>query len=273
MAKHNTEHADLINPAHRARKRFGQNFLVDQNIINKIVSAIHPKADENLVEIGPGQGAMTRGLLEGCPTMRVVELDHDLVPLLEEKFGQYPDFKVYQGDALKTDFQQFQSGSELLRVAGNLPYNISTPLIFHLLEHHDIIRDMHFMLQKEVVERISAEACEKSYGRLSVMVQYFCQIEPLFLVPPSAFRPMPKVDSAIVRLTPHQTLPIVADNYKLFQNLVNACFQQRRKTIRNSLKAFASTEQLETLPVDLKARPETLSVIDFVVLSNALNKL
>lgn len=268
-------HADLTD--HRARKRFGQNFLVDDNIINKIVDAIHPQADDALIEIGPGQGAMTRPLLARCPQLRVVELDRDLAALLTDKFRNYPDFRIHQGDALKTDFSQFKPADKPLRIAGNLPYNISTPLIFHLLSFIGQVKDMHFMLQKEVVQRMAAVPGDKNYGRLSVMVQYYCQVEQLFLVPPTAFNPAPKVDSAIVRLTPHhtphQSLPHVADDVNLLQRLVSACFQQRRKTLRNSLKHFVDSEQLDTLNADLSLRPEVLSVADFVALSNQLAQL
>ena len=269
MPKIRPLHSDLTE--HRARRRFGQNFLVDDNIINKIVDAIHPKDGDNLIEIGPGQGAMTRPLLALCPQLQVVELDRDLAALLGDKFHASPDFKVHQGDALKTDFLQFKHSDTPLRIAGNLPYNISTPLIFHLLELAGHVSDMHFMLQKEVVDRLASAPGEKAYGRLSVMVQYYCQVEPLFMVPPGSFHPAPKVDSAIVRLLPFAQPPHPANDVKLLKRIVSACFQQRRKTLRNTLKNFASSEQLAALDIDLGLRPEVLSVADFVRLSNQLS--
>ena len=259
---------------HRARKRFGQNFLVDHNIIGKIIAAIAPKPEDNLIEIGPGQGAITGPLLERCGHLQVVELDRDLVPRLQEQFQQqYPGFTIHQGDALKTDFAQFAKPQQPLRIVGNLPYNISTPLIFHLLEYHRQITDMHFMLQKEVVDRLAATPGSKTYGRLSVMSQYFCKVQPLFPVPPGAFRPAPKVESAIVRLLPYQQLPNPADSLKQLSRLVSTCFQQRRKTIRNSMKALLDGNKLAQLDFDLSLRPEALSVTDFVNLSNQMEKL
>lgn len=264
-------HSDLTD--HRARKRFGQNFLVDDNVINKIVDAIHPREDDNLIEIGPGQGAMTRPLLERCPQLQVVELDRDLAALLTDKFRNYPEFTLHQGDALKTDFRQFRFGEKPMRIVGNLPYNISTPLIFHLLSYVGEVSDMHFMLQKEVVDRLAASPGEKAYGRLTVMAQYYCQVEPLFLVPPGSFHPAPKVDSAIVRLLPYKDLPFPAHDITLLQRLVSTCFQQRRKTLRNSLKNFVGGDQLDQLDIDLQLRPEVLSVADFVRLSNQIHAM
>ena len=258
---------------HQARKRFGQNFLVDNNIIEKIVSAIAPTPNQNLIEIGPGQGAITGPVLEKCPRLNVIELDRDLIPLLQKKFHQYPELHIHQGDALKTDFSQFYREGKPLRIIGNLPYNISTPLMFHLLSYSGQIRDMYFMLQKEVVTRLAAVPGDKNYGRLSIMVQYYCQVEPLFQVPPTAFRPAPKVESAIVRLLPYPEPPYPADDLQLLSRLVRACFQQRRKTMRNTLKHMLNAEQLEQLGIDLTRRPETLSVEDFVVLSNQIGAL
>lgn len=258
---------------HQARKRFGQNFLVDQNIIEHIVAAIAPQPGQNLVEIGPGQGAITGPLLEKCSELNVVELDRDLIPLLQNKFQQYPGLNIHQGDALKTDFEQFYKEGKPLRVIGNLPYNISTPLLFHLLSFNKQICDMYFMLQKEVVERLGATPGVKHYGRLSVMVQYHCKVQPLFLVPPTAFRPAPKVESAIVQLRPYEEPPHLANNFSVFSKLVRTCFQQRRKTIKNSLKLFLDTEQIDQLNIDLTLRPEKLSVAEFVQLSNQMDAL
>ncbi len=258
---------------HRPRKRFGQNFLIDQHIINDILSAIAPRREDNLVEIGPGRGALTEPLLTHCPTLKMIELDRDLVAALHTKFAQYTNCQILQSDALKFDFASLFTASQPLRIVGNLPYNISTPLIFHLLSYADHIADMHFMLQKEVVDRLAAQPGNKHYGRLSVAVQYRCQVDALVAVPPHAFAPAPKVESAFVRLTPLRPMPFNANDPALFRRLVNTCFQQRRKTLRNSLKLLVSTELAETLDVDLKARPETLSVADFVKLSNQLSCL
>lgn len=254
---------------HRARKRFGQNFLNDSGIIDRIVRSISPKADDNLVEIGPGQGAITGPLLESCPSLQVIEIDHDLIPILLAQFAKYPDFYIHREDALKFDFSTLYKDKPL-RIIGNLPYNISTPLIFHLLSFQQHISDMHFMLQKEVVERLAAEAGDKHYGRLSVMAQYYCQVDHLFGVPPECFTPRPKVDSAIVRLSPYKILPVIANDFDHFSQLVNSAFQQRRKTLRNTLKHQLSATQIDELSIDTSLRPEKLSVEDYVQLSNLI---
>jgi len=266
MAKQNAPYV------HRARKRFGQNFLEDHNIIRRIVKAIAPKAENNLVEIGPGKGAITEQLISSCPDLNVVELDRDLIPILLSKFiADYPNFKVHQTDALKFDFSSLLAQKDSpLRIVGNLPYNISTPLIFHLLTYNTQIKDMHFMLQKEVVLRLAAGAGEKNYGRLSVMVQYYCEVENLFLVPPESFDPQPKVESAIVRLTPHAVLPHPAKDIKTLEKLVNTAFQQRRKTLRNSLKQLMPAEDIEALGIDTGVRAERLTLADFVAISDKL---
>ncbi len=255
---------------HQARKRFGQNFLNDTGIIDRIVRSISPKAEDNLVEIGPGQGAITSPLLQACSQLNVIEIDKDLIPILLAQFAKYKDFKIHQEDALKFDFSTLAL-QKPLRIVGNLPYNISTPLIFHLLSFQQQISDMHFMLQKEVVERLASQAGDKHYGRLSVMVQYYCQVDYLFGVPPECFSPQPKVDSAIVRLTPFSSLPYIASNVELFSKVVNLAFQQRRKTLRNSLKQLLDKEQIALLPVDTGLRPENLSVEDYVNLSNFID--
>jgi 16S rRNA (adenine1518-N6/adenine1519-N6)-dimethyltransferase len=191
---------------HQARKRFGQNFLHDPGVIERIIRAIHPKPDDALVEIGPGLGALTEEMLAVNSNLQVVELDRDLIPVLRTKFFNYPNFRIHEADALKFDFGELVADKPL-RIIGNLPYNISTPLIFHLLGHSGVVQDMHFMLQKEVVQRMAAVPGDNNYGRLGIMTQYFCRVQPLFEVGPGAFRPAPKVDSAIVRLVPHKTLP------------------------------------------------------------------
>ena len=258
---------------HQARKRFGQNFLVDHHIIDKIIAAIAPKPSQNIIEIGPGRGAITEPMLARCPSLKVVELDRDLIPLLREKLAGYPDFQIHQGDALKIDFSQFYKAGRAMRIIGNLPYNISTPLIFHLLGFSQQIEDMHFMLQKEVVDRLAASPDDKNYGRLSVMVQYYSSVQPLFRVPPTAFRPAPKVESSIVRLLPYSQPPHLANDLKLLGKLVSASFQQRRKTMRNTLKYMLDAAQLEQLDIDISLRPQNLSVADFVHLSNQIGAL
>lgn len=258
---------------HKARKRFGQNFLIDHGIIREIVRAIHPQKSDLVVEIGPGKGAITQLLADACDNLSVIELDRDLVPWLKVKFEKHPNFQLYQADALQFDFAQLIRDEKPLRIVGNLPYNISTPLIFHLLSYANKVQDMHFMLQKEVVKRMAAQAGDSAYGRLGIMVQYYCAVENLFDVPPTSFDPAPKVDSAIVRLVPHNTLPYVANNVKTLETLVNVAFQQRRKTLRNSLKQLLTAEQLESLPVDLQLRPEEISLPEYVAISNLLGDL
>ncbi|WP_096085384.1 16S rRNA (adenine(1518)-N(6)/adenine(1519)-N(6))-dimethyltransferase RsmA [Agaribacterium haliotis] len=258
---------------HQARKRFGQNFLVDHGVIRHIVRAIGPQTQDNIVEIGPGQGAITASLLEACPELNVVELDRDLIPILRVKFDRYPGFKINEADALKFDFSALADGKAPLRVVGNLPYNISTPLIFHLLEQRQSIKDMHFMLQKEVVLRLAAKPGDKNFGRLSVMAQYWCDIEDLFDVPPECFRPAPKVMSAIVRLVPHNELPHVAHSHEDLETVVKLAFSQRRKTLRNALKSLLDTLPEAQLCVDLGKRAEALDVADFVALSNQITAL
>lgn len=254
---------------HQARKRFGQNFLTDTYIIQRIIATIKPAPGDNLVEIGPGQGAITGPLLASADKLQAVELDRDLARVLRQKFPPDSGFTLHEGDALAFDFASLAT-EKPLRIVGNLPYNISTPLIFHLLSFGDCIGDMHFMLQKEVVERMAAEPGSKAYGRLSVIVQYHSTVMAVFTVPPGAFYPVPKVESAIVRLIPrHQPQP-AASNLEFFHNLVRIAFQQRRKTLRNTLKQLPGDWDMAKITLDLSRRPETLSVTDFVHLSNEL---
>ncbi|MGN8261371.1 16S rRNA (adenine(1518)-N(6)/adenine(1519)-N(6))-dimethyltransferase RsmA [Pseudomonas sp. SMSB3] len=255
---------------HRARKRFGQNFLHDAGIIDRILRAINAKAGEHLLEIGPGQGALTEGLLGSGAQLDVVELDKDLVPILQHKFAGRGNFRLHQGDALKFDFNQLEVPARSLKVVGNLPYNISTPLIFHLLSHAGLIRDMHFMLQKEVVERMAAGPGGGDWGRLSIMVQYHCRVEHLFNVGPGAFNPPPKVDSAIVRLVPHEVLPHPAKDARLLEQVVREAFNQRRKTLRNTLKGLLDSAAIEAAGVDGSLRPEQLDLAAFVRLADQL---
>jgi 16S rRNA (adenine1518-N6/adenine1519-N6)-dimethyltransferase len=263
----------MANPTpHRAKKRFGQHFLHDPNIIRAIIAAINPRVGECVVEIGPGLGAMTCPLLEKLQTLEVVELDRDVIPLLEERCGAYGQLNIHQADALKFDFGQLCSEPRGLRVVGNLPYNISTPLIFHLLDSAEKIRDMHFLLQQEVVQRITAPPGGGDYGRLSIMVQYRCKTQYLFHVGRGAFQPPPKVESAVVRLEPYTELPHRADNEHLFAQIVNQVFSQRRKTLRKSLKGLSEDRHFELVGIDPGKRPEQLSVGEFVTLSNQINQ-
>ncbi len=259
---------------HKARKRFGQNFLQDQGIIRHIVACIRPKKGQKVVEIGPGLGAITEHLLASLGELDVVELDRDLLPHLRISFASYANnLRIHEADALQFDFSSLASANnQALRIVGNLPYNISTPLIFHLLSYTNLIEDMHFMLQKEVVLRLAAGAGTNNYGRLSIMAQYFCRIDNLFEVPPEAFDPRPKVDSAIVRMAPYRELPHTANDFKHFEQLVKSGFAQRRKTLRNNLKGIANDNQLQSLGIDPSIRPERLSVGDFVAISNLLTQ-
>lgn len=237
-------------------------------MITHIVSALAPCREDHLVEIGPGQGALTVPLLERCPRLDVIELDRDLIPALQDLATQSCALKVYQADALRFDFSRLAVDNLPLRIVGNLPYNISTPLLFHLLQYAPLIQDMHFMLQKEVVERMAALSGSRTYGRLSVMLQYRCQITELFHIPPTAFVPPPQVESAVVRLQPYRTLPTAANDENLFARLVTQAFSHRRKTLRNALKGMASPEQLTTAGIDPVLRPEAVDVAAYVRLSN-----
>jgi len=250
---------------HQARKRFGQNFLSDHFYISKIVDAIGATESDHLVEIGPGLGAITEHLVKQAGILDVVELDRDLIPKLTAKFGQFEHFHIHQSDALKFDFTQLTNADNSnIRVVGNLPYNISTPLIFHLLEQRHVIKDMYFMLQKEVVERLCASPGTKQYGRLSVMTQYYCQTAMLFVVPPGAFSPAPKVDSAIVCLKPHTQIKRPVKNPDLLSTIVTAAFNQRRKTIRNGLKEWLNQDDFEKVNIAPTERPERLSLDNFI---------
>lgn len=254
---------------HQARKRFGQNFLHDPGTIERIIRAINPKPDDAIVEIGPGLGALTEEILAVNPRLQVVELDRDLIPVLRTKFFNYPEFRIHEADALKFDFSQLMVDRPL-RIIGNLPYNISTPLIFHLLSQAGVVQDMHFMLQKEVVQRMAAVPGDNNYGRLGIMTQYFCRVQPLFEVGPGAFRPAPKVDSAIVRLVPHKTLPHPAKDLATLQAVVRTAFNARRKTLRKALGGMVSVEQLQSLGINDGLRPENLELADYVAIADLL---
>lgn len=256
---------------HSPRKRFGQNFLHDQSIINNILASIQAKPNEHWVEIGPGMGALTAPLLNKGVTLDVVELDRDLVALLQEKFKAQAKLTIHSADALQFNFAALAGeNSPKLRVIGNLPYNISTPLMFHLLKNAGAIEDMHFMLQKEVVARICASPGCKQYGRLSVMMQYYCDAELLFEVPPESFDPIPKVMSAIIRLVPHQQPPVAVNDLAKLNRVVTEAFSQRRKTLRNSLKKLLTEQQIADLHIDPSLRAENITLSDFAQLSNLI---
>lgn len=254
---------------HQPRKRFGQNFLHDASVIEKIIRAVSATPEDNLIEIGPGMGAITERLLEDAGgKLDVIELDRDLISVLRTKFFNYPDFTIHEGDALRFDYRQLLQPGKKMRLVGNLPYNISTPLIFHLLSYRENVQDMHFMLQKEVVERMAAGPDDKAYGKLSVMTQYHCRVVPLFIVPPGAFTPRPKVESAIVRLLPHEIMPLAAKDEKLLRRVVQSAFNMRRKTLRNSLADHIDADGLVRLGVDPKLRAENISLAEYVKISD-----
>ncbi|MCL4108234.1 UNVERIFIED_CONTAM: hypothetical protein GTU68_065262 [Idotea baltica] len=256
---------------YKTKKRFGQHFLNDNSVIEKLIYEINPNTSDNIVEIGPGLGALTFPLLEKIDALNVVEIDRDVIARLQQKDN--PKLNIHGVDALKFDFSTLTKEDQKLRVVGNLPYNISTPLIFHLLDFKSSIHDMHFMLQNEVVKRITAEPNSKTYGRLSVMVQYHCKTEYLFFVGPESFDPPPKVDSAILRLTPWEDQPFTAIDEIGLSKLVAQAFSMRRKTLRNNLKKIISAEQIEAIGIDPSQRAENLSVSGFVKLSNLVTEI
>ncbi|MGV3654415.1 MAG: 16S rRNA (adenine(1518)-N(6)/adenine(1519)-N(6))-dimethyltransferase RsmA [Noviherbaspirillum sp.] len=253
---------------HIPRKRFGQNFLTDQSVLHDIIRAIDPKPQDAMVEIGPGLGAMTALLLEGLERLHVVELDRDLAAYLAKRFDR-ARLQVHSGDALQYDFGALaDAAGGKLRVVGNLPYNISSPLLFHLAAFAPKVQDQHFMLQKEVVERMVAEPGGKDYGRLSVMLQWRYRMALLFTVPPAAFDPPPRVESAIVRMVPLEApLPCVPERLAA---VVQKAFSQRRKVLRNCLAGMFTPDQLLEAGVDPQARPETVGVEQYVALANRL---
>jgi 16S rRNA (adenine1518-N6/adenine1519-N6)-dimethyltransferase len=251
---------------HRARKRFGQHFLHEPGVIARIVRAIAPKPGDSLVEIGPGLGALTAPLLEAAGALTVIELDRDVIPHLRAACGESPALTVVQADALRVDYTRLAAGRRL-RLAGNLPYNISTPLLFHLLEHSGAIGDMHFMLQKEVVRRICAEPDTGDYGRLTVTVAARAEAAELFTVGPGAFTPPPRVDSAVVRITPRPA-PFPLRDLARYDRLVTLAFNQRRKTLHNALKGEVDDAAFAAAGIDPRARGETLSPEQFARLAN-----
>lgn len=259
--------------AARPRKRFGQNFLEDGVIVSRIESAVAPRTHDRLVEIGPGRGALTEALVSSGCHLDAIELDRDLSSGLLAAFSIYPRFRLHSADALAFDYATLLTDADRgdhLRIVGNLPYNISTPLIFRLLENAAIIEDMHFMLQLEVVKRLAAQPGGGDWGRLGIMAQYHSCVEHLFDVPPTAFNPPPKVQSAVVRLTPWRRSPWPAVDVETLRSTVQAAFAQRRKTLRNNLKGLVTDDQLEALDIDPGARAETLELTDFIAIANQL---
>ncbi len=254
---------------HIARKRFGQNFLTDQQVLNDIIRVINPQRGENMVEIGPGLAAMTRLLMEVVEPLYVVELDRDLVARLKKEFSPQK-LQVHEGDALQFDFATLPvAQGQKLRIVGNLPYNISSPLLFHLAEYAEQVEDQHFMLQKEVVERMVAEPGGKEYGRLSVMLQWRYHMELLFVVPPTAFDPPPRVDSAIVRMIPKKEK--LACDLANLEAVVTKAFSQRRKVIRNCVAGMFTEAQLQAVGINPQQRAETVSLEQYVALANSLH--
>lgn len=253
----------------RPRKRFGQHFLQDSQIIDRILRAVDPQPGETLLEIGPGQGALTLPLLRRCGQLIAVEIDRDLVPVLKSQAAGVGDLEIVNADILAFDLANIGLQGDL-RLVGNLPYNISTPLLFHLLQYRDCILDMHFMLQKEVVDRMAAGPGSKAYGRLGIMLGCYLNIESLFDVPPEAFEPPPEVNSAVVRLDPLPTGTYDITDEAELSALVAKAFMQRRKTLRNALREKADAGDFEALGIDAGLRPEQLAIADYVRLSNHL---
>ena len=257
---------------HRPRRHFGQNFLHDRNIIAKILAAVAPRPDDHFVEIGPGHGALTRPLLEQVARLDVVEIDRDLAAAIERDLDD-PRLTVHRADALKFDFATIAPGPVSLRLIGNLPYNISTPLLFRFLDQSSLFRDAHVMLQKEVVERMAAAPGNKTYGRLSVSLAARCRVESLFIVRPGSFTPTPRVDSAVARLTPDPDRRARIIDEKAFSRIVAQAFNQRRKRLANALRNMLSEAQIESIGVDPGTRAETLDVDAYIRLGNAFAEI
>ncbi len=259
---------------HKARKRFGQNFLTDQSIILQIIQTIAVQKNDHIIEIGPGKGALTRHLLSACHNLDAIELDRDLIPLLKISLATYSQkFNLINQDILTVNICELQkTDQQTIRIIGNLPYNISTPVLFHLMQYRNCIKDMFFMLQKEVVDRLAASPDNKSYGRLSIIMQYFFHIEKCFNVSPHAFNPAPKVDSAIVSLRPYDDLQkqhgMVLEDVEALKTVCQLAFGQRRKTLRNNFKKTFTTEQITKLEIEPSLRAENLKLQDFIKLAN-----
>ena len=254
-------------PPHIPRKRFGQNFLRDETVVRALAAAIDPRPGQRIVEIGPGEGVLTERLIGHCDLVDIVEIDRDLVALLRQRFRDREGLRIHPGDALRFDFAALAGEGGRLRIVGNLPYNISTPLLFHLFEQIHAVSDMHFMLQKEVVQRLCASPGSSDYGRLSIMAGYYCTPETVFDVPPESFFPRPKVMSSVVRLIPHPRPPVDVAPAKL-REVVNAAFAQRRKTLRNALRDWISGDQWAAIGIDPGDRAQNLGLTDFARIAN-----
>jgi len=251
------------------KKSLGQHFLHERGVVDRIIHAVDPKPGDRLVEIGPGQGAMTFPLLDRHGALTAIEFDRDLLQPLAAAARAHGELTLVHADVLDVDFTALAAGTPI-RLVGNLPYNLSSPILFHALDHAAAVRDMHFMLQKEVVERAAAGPGSKIYGRLSVMLQAFCEVTSLFTVGPGAFRPPPKVDSAVMRLVPRDPAGIGIDDRRRFAEIVRAAFGQRRKTLRNALRLVCDEDAMRDAGVDPQARAEQLEVADFVRLANRI---
>lgn len=257
----------------RAKKRFGQHFLIDESVVQRIVSSFAPKSSEHTIEIGPGTGVLTNGIAPFVKTLDLIEIDKTLIPLLKKQFKTYKNVSIHEADALTFNYASLlktPTPQQKLRFIGNLPYNIATQLIFNLLNFKEHMQDMHFMVQQEVAARITAKPNIKAYGRLSIMTQVACQCTYLFLVPPEAFDPPPKVDSAVIKLVPYKIPPYPVKAFDVFNHLVKTAFTQRRKTLNNALKDFFTLEDFNLLSLSPQSRPENLSVENWVALSNTL---
>lgn len=259
-----------MNGFHLPRKRFGQHFLKDPFIFKKIIAAIHPQKKDTIIEIGPGQGALTDFLINECAKLILVEIDRDLAASLQNKYSTSENFKIYQLDVLKFYFSTLEIENNSLRIIGNLPYNISTPLLFHLFTQIEFIQDMHFMLQKEIMLRLTAPIGSPNYGRLSLMTRFFCDNTSLFNVPPNAFTPPPQVESAFVRLIPRKTATKTVKDFNQFSAVVKEAFTYRRKTISNALKKLIPNEKWNIIGINPQSRPQELTVEDFIKISNSL---
>lgn len=255
-----------------ARKRFGQHFLHDSSIIQHIIRLINPLPGQSMVEIGPGRGALTKPLLQVIQRLQAIELDRDLIPSLQHQCQGLGELSIHSADALTFDFSRLCHDTHLLRVVGNLPYNIATPLIFHLFSQASYIGDMHVMLQREVVERMVARPATAAYGRLSVMTQYHSQVELLLTVSPAAFRPSPKVESAFVRVRPYREPPVKVNDEKWFAEVVRQAFSQRRKTLRNAMRPVLTTTAIKAAGINPDLRSERLTLQDFATLSNVSHR-
>lgn len=256
-----------------SRKRFGQHFLRDEHIVDKIIHVIAPQSSDLIVEIGPGEGILTEHLIESGAEIHAIEIDRDLITRLQEKWGHFKNFTLHAGDALHFDFSSLSTKKNQLRVVGNLPYNISSPLLFKLFDDIHLIKDMHFMLQKELVMRLTALVDSASYSRLSVMSQYFCHNTFLFSVPSDAFVPRPKVVSAFLQMIPRMEHPLSVSEYEQFKILVKEAFNYRRKTLANAVKKIVPPKKLMEWGIDIKLRPQQLSVEEYIRISQELSRL